>query len=59
MNTIGSLVAEIRDILSEKTIQDVKVLDWQKSILKVRLYLADDRLSRSTVMTEATIPVLP
>lgn len=42
MNTIDSLIAEIRNILNDKIIQDIKVLDWQRSILKVRLYLADD-----------------
>ncbi|MEK7275383.1 MAG: hypothetical protein AAB110_09010 [Candidatus Desantisbacteria bacterium] len=42
MNTINSLIAEIRNILSEKIIQEVKVLDWQRSILKIRLYLFND-----------------
>lgn len=42
MNTVDSLTTEIREILKEKAVQDVKVLDQQRNILKVRLYLVDD-----------------
>lgn len=42
MNTTDSLIKEAREILKERTICDVKVLDWQRNILKVRFYFADD-----------------
>jgi hypothetical protein len=42
MNTISSLLLEIRHILKEQIIQEAKILDSHINILKVRLYFTED-----------------
>lgn len=42
MNTIASLIGEIKTILIEQIVQDIRVLNWRRNVFKVRLYLAGD-----------------